>query len=503
MKWRPEIFAFASLFFAGFSAHASPVVETIGPVSGDGGFNPVIVGASAGSTYFNPALLGDAREGALVGFSLSSEQVGITLDGRRSGANVPLAVAGRDILKDGQPIDNGVVPTDWLNFGCEKGTGVGQCSQQPSFAARPRQQHGSNGKTRAYLTLGLVKHLIPDRLSIGLYAMLPLSRLTTTSTFYVDEREALFSNSLHSELYGDRMTALSISAAGAFKLLKNLSIGVGVAIGLTNAATSASYVRDSTNYNTLLINNEVGVTVAVSPHMGIAYRPFSWLNVAGSLHAPQSFVLDTTLSSTLPSGVQSGATKREVHDYLPWRASFGVQADVMKRARWSLGVVASVKYAAWSDYLDRHAASPGIYGGDQVWKDTLTWSAGIRPRYKFLRTWVDLQYAPSPVPEQIGPANYVDNDRVGMAIGSDLTLDVAGTKLRPGISLTGSRLIRRHNTKVDSRIVDELPDGSTFAGTRDPVPGAPGLQTNNPGWPGFASSGWILGGSVSIEILFR
>jgi hypothetical protein len=90
-----------------------------------------------------------------------------------------------------------------------------------------------------------------------------------------------------------------------------------------------------------------------------------------------------------------------------------------------------------------------------------------------------------------------------MAVGADLTLDVAGAKLRPGISLVGYRLIRRHDTKDDSRITDELPDGSTFAGTRDPVPGAAGLQTNNPGWPGFASDGWVYGGSFTLDVLLK
>jgi long-chain fatty acid transport protein len=493
----------AALLLLAKGASASPVVELIGPVGGDGGFNPVILGASAGSTYFNPALLTQSDEGLLLGFSVYSEQIGVTLDGRKNGSDVPLSVGGRDILgADGLPIPNGVVPTQWLAQGCDQGTRPGQCPA-PAFQARPRQAAGDSGKTRTYVSIGLVKHLVPDRLTIGLYAMLPLSRLTTTSTFYVDEREALFSNSLHPELYGDRMTALSVSAGAAFKLFKELSVGLGVAIGLTNAATSATYVRDTADYNTLLVNNQVGVTVAVAPHLGVAYRPFPWLGIGGSLHAPQSFVLDTAIGATLPSGVQSGGSFREVHDYLPWRASFGVEADQLKRARWSLGVAASVKYGFWSDYQDRHGASPSNYGADLTWKDTLTWSAGIRPRYKSLRTWIDMQYAPSPVPEQVGRSNYVDNDRVGMTIGGDLTVDIAGTRMRPGLSLTGSRLIHRHNTKDDSRIVDELPDGATFATTRDPVPGAPGLQTNNPGWPGFASAGWVYGGSVSLEILFK
>jgi hypothetical protein len=484
-------------------AEASPLFETMGPVGSDGAMSPSAAGASAASTYFNPALLIDAEDSALFGFAVLSEQIALTLDGRKGGAEVPLAVAGRDVLGgDGQPISNATVPTQWLDQGCDEGTRKGQCSA-PAFGARPRQSRGSSGNTRAYVALGLVRELIHDRLKLGLYGLVPVSRLTTASTFYNDEREALFSNSLHPELYGDRLTAISLSAAAGFKLLDTFSVGIGVSLGLTNAASSATYIRDSSNYDSLLINNQVGVTVAASPQIGVSYKPFSRLRFGGALHAPEAFVIDTTIGATLPSGAQSGATKSEVHDFMPWRASFGVEADVVNRARWGLGLAASAKYGFWSAYLDRHGASPSTYGSDLAWKDTLTWAAGVRPKYGPARGWIDMQYAPSPVPDQIARSNYVDNDRVGMALGTDVTVEVGGARLRPGLSLVGYRLIRRHNTKVDARMIDELPDSAIYAGSREPVPGAAGLQTNNPGWPGFASEGWVYGGTFTLDVLLK
>jgi long-chain fatty acid transport protein len=80
---------------------------------------------------------------------------------------------------------------------------------------------------------------------------------------------------------------------------------------------------------------------------------------------------------------------------------------------------------------------------------------------------------------------------------------LGATRLRPGVELIGYRLIWRHNTKDDSRMVDELPDNSVFASTRDPVAGAAGLQTNNPGWPGFGSEGWVYGATLSIQVLLQ
>jgi hypothetical protein len=38
-------------------------------------------------------------------------------------------------------------------------------------------------------------------------------------------------------------------------------------------------------------------------------------------------------------------------------------------------------------------------------------------------------------------------------------------------------------------VKDEVPDDGQVGG--EPIAGAAGLQTNNPGWPGFTSQGWI------------
>ena len=347
-----------------------------------------------------------------------------------------------------------------------------------------------------------MKHVVKDRASLGLYLALPLGSLTTAESFYVDQREQLFSNSLHPELYGDRLTAISVALAGSVRILRTLSVGLGATLGLSNTTSSATYVRDSTNYKSLLLNNDIGVSVSISPQLGVFWSPFSWLRAGGSLHAPASLAIDESINSTLPDGVASSTTKRQVHDDMPWRQSLGLEADVFQRAHTGLAVTASIERFDWSSYVDRHGDSPTAYGDDLAWHDTLNTTIGIRTRYRRLRALMDLQYAPTPVPEQVGRSNYVDSDRLGAAIGGDVELHIGGVRLRPGATVVGHRLIYRHQTKDDSRIVDELPDHSRFAATGDPVPGSSGLQTNNPGWPGFASEGWVYGGTLTLEAAF-
>jgi long-chain fatty acid transport protein len=480
------------------TVRASPLLEAPGSVGDNAGAQGVVSGPGAASTYFNPALLVFAEDDLLLGFAIISEQVGVTLEGR-TGGEVPLVVGGRDVFApNGTPLPNSVVPTQWLQQGCPPGTGAGECPA-PGFAARPRQSMGTSGKTRPYLALGLVKHLLSRRLSLGFYALLPLGGYTTAQAFYPDEREALFSDSLHPELYGDRLTAVSLVAGAALELLPNLSVGASVSIGLANAATSSVYVQDATNYNTLLLNNGVTTSVDVSPTLGVAYTPVGWLRLGGVVHAPESFKLTTDIDNTLPSGTESSTTQQNVFDWMPWRFGMGAEAELLRTAKQTLSLVGSLEYGVWSSYEDRHGQSPSIYGPGLGWSNTLSGALGVRGTYDAARLFLDFRYIPSPVPQQVGRSNYVDNDRFGILLGGDVVLPLPW-KIRPGLQLFADRLVPRSNEKNDALVLDEVPDGSYLGSTHQPIPGAQGLQTNNPGWPGFSSGGWLWGGALTLSV---
>jgi long-chain fatty acid transport protein len=474
----------ATLLFASKSL-ASPLIDHVGAIGGNEGAQGVIAGGGPAATYFNPAMLAVADDGVLMSFALASPQIGVQLDGR-AGGDVPLIVGKRGIVgADGQPIANDVVPTSWLRRGCDAGTEADECPP-PGFAARPRQARGTSKRLRTYLVLGLVKKVVRDRLTIGMYGMLPLSGFVTARSYYVDEREALFSNSLHPEMYGDRLSAISLVFGGAFTVTPELSLGAGVSLGLLNSAAASTYVRDASDYNTLLLNNEVSTSVNVAPNAGVRWAPKSWIRIGGALRAPQSFVLDTEITATLPSGTQSTTTRRNVFHAMPWMVSVGAEVDVAR-----ISFAASTTYAAWSGYRDRQGDSAGF-------KDTLSFAVGARMTRGRVRGFVDLTYVPTAVPLQTGRTNYVDNDRVGTLLGCDFDLGLGG--MRAGVQLFVHRLLPRHQTKDRVRLRDELPDDAVMADTHDPVPGAGGLQTNNPGYPGFSSNGWFSGGALTLLV---
>src|SRR5262249_37220402 len=143
--------------------------------------------------------------------------------------------------------------------------------------------------------------------------------------FYPDEREALFSNSLDPELYGDRLTAINVVAGAAFKIVPALSVGAGLSLAISNSVASTSYVRDPTNYDTLLLNNSIKTNVSVAPTIGALFVPISWLRVGAVVHSAQSFDIDTTVTAVLPSGTQSTSSRHDVFDWTPWSVGLGVE----------------------------------------------------------------------------------------------------------------------------------------------------------------------------------
>lgn len=482
------------LVFVPRSAEASPVFELLGASTGTGGYNARVTGAGSASAYFNPALLARAENRVELGMVVLSQQIGMTLDGRSHG-DVPLVVGERTLLDpSGNPISNATVPTDWLQHGCP------QCGNPP-FAARPRQAAGDGIGTKLYAVTGFTDRIIKDRLVIGLYALIPIGDFVSAKSFYNDERDQFFSNSLHPEMYSDRMTATSLAFGAGSRIVDTLSVGVSFTLALTNAAQSATYVRDPIDYNKLFISNDVHVKANVSPHFGVAYDPLDWLHLAGTVHTPQSFKLNMGITAALPAGNESGTTREEVHDYLPWMFGLGGAVDLNPRSKHVFSIAANVKYALWSNYVDRHGENPGAQGSAFEFKNTFSESLGLHHHGGRWGSFLDFTYVPTPVPPQTGRSNYVDNDRLGAILGGEYNFEIGDLPFRVGAQLQAQSLLSRYQAKNDSLIVDELPD-NTVDNKGKPVPGAAGLQTNNPGWPGFRSDGWILAAGVNLALMF-
>jgi long-chain fatty acid transport protein len=482
-------------------AEASPLFEIAGGVGGQGGFNGRTVEGGASSAYFNPALLTDADAGLSVGVFVLSEQIGISLAGRPGTQYaVPVGIDNATYA-GGKPWPSYPIPTAWLQ------NGRPATATTPALAARPRQSDGSGQDVFAYQMLGLVTKLFHDRLTLAGYAVIPYSKFTGADAFYSDEREQYFTNSLHPELYGDRLVATSIAFGAGVKVTDDLSLGVGFSLNMTTQAYTPTYVSNTGELQNILVDSDVKVLVSLSPHGGVSYRPIPRLRLTATAHAPEKLQIDTDFTFLLANGVQETAGVDFTHDYMPWQFGAGASYDLLTTRNDGITVAATLVYGQWSSYLDRHSEAPiAAYG----WYNTLTPVLGARVRHGDVAMFLDSEYQPSPVPLQTGRTNYVDNDRLGFDGGADYAFSLWGTDFRVGAQLQLQRLIPRYQTKLPTPatpdgldhypalVADEVPDNSTLNG--QPLAGAQGLQTNNPGWPGFGSQGWLLGGGVNVEV---
>lgn len=489
-------------------AHASPLFELMGDATGDGGLVARHAGAGAASTYFNPALLPRARERLEAGVLLLDDAIDVNPT-RRTDANTDVAPEAAGAFHGSgalEPVYPPPIPTAWLEHGCAK-----DCEQalvDDPVSARPRQGGEAHGGPLAYLGFGLVNQLIEDKLVFGLYLLVPLSELTRATSFYSDEREQYFSNTLYPELYSDRLEATSVAFGFGSRPLERLSFGVSFTLAFNNRAESPTFVPDASRYEELLIRNDVHADQSLAPHFGVAVEPVDDLVLTATLHTRQALSIKTGFSSFLPDGSEQHATRRFTHHDQPWSAALGSEYRVKLQPWHALALVAGATFTHWSSYRDRHDEAPS---GAYAWSDSVTPNIGVRHTWGRTDALLDASWVTSPVPTQSGRTNYVDTDRLALAGGVQYGFTLWGADLRAGLHARVDRLLPRTDDKRvppkgykgDDLVRDEVP-GDAVRKTETDVAVDPrdGLQTNNPGYPGYSIEGWILAGGASLALLF-
>lgn len=486
------------------AVNASPPFELMGSAVGSGGFSARATGAESASAYFNPALLSRAEPGLELGWFVLNDGIDLTLFARDPSVDVP--VAALDEFEGRLP----AIPTSWLQNGCDPAMG-GRCVTK--LPARPRQGAGSSGNKRVYQVFGLVTQVAKQYFTFGVHGMFPLDAFLQGHSFFVDERAQFFSNSLHPELYSDRLTAMALAFGGASQVTKWLSLGAGVTLSLANSADAGTYVGNSAQIpETLQLDTRIKVSTGVAPHFGATLTPIEGLDVSVTAHTPQKMEIVTGFSTFLPNGDLQRADRTSTLAWEPWKLGLGVQYDFVRSPEHQFGAVASATYALWSDYVNRQTQRPQQGYG---WSDTFGLTFGLRHVYASKLSWgLDATYQPTPVPPQTGRTNYVDNDRYAFAASFTYKLPIA-EKMQLRLGFTGQLHIlrERSQTKLDPKapqfagnsysqlVQDEWIDGAVN-NREEVIEESNGLQTNNPGWPGFSSEGMILGGGVSVSLLY-
>jgi hypothetical protein len=503
-KFFSKACTFAVVSVLAVTAHASPLFEIAGGDNG-GGANARFTAPGISSAYFNPALLPYVRRSLSFGVLVLQDSVTLTLDGR-SGGDI-----GFELLdsynEDLTGFDYGTYPTDWIENGCDPALG-GEC--QRAVTARPRQADGTSGVARPYVSVGLVQPIFGRYLVMGVHALIPAGGFTGGDQFFVDEREQFFSNSLHPELLGDRLSAPSIAFALATEPTDGFTLGVGLGVRLKTSAQADTFIIDgNAQSETLQLSTGIDVSIGIAPYVAARYE---FGDRAGSLsltaHSPNRFDVEVGLLTQLADGDVQTATREATLDYMPWQIGFGGEVKMPSREGWHIALTGGVVLRRRCANLDPQGDTPS---GDYAWSDTISSSLGARFEHDGTAFGLDASYTPTPVPEQTGRTNYVDSDRYGFNGSVSREVELAGRDLRVGLNGQLNRITQRHHTKADvdtsgavdpSLVIDEFPDTAVDTRRQEPVDAALGLQSNNPGWPGYGSEGWLWGAGFSVEFLY-
>jgi hypothetical protein len=481
-------------------ALASPALELLG-AQASGGATARVSADDESASYFNPALLPGLGSRASAGLTLLIERIDVDLDPRESApaceggaCDVPAVNgAGPESFRraDGSALDAPTVPTTWLQDGRRDSDG------ELVLAPRPRGAAGTGSEERGLLSLGALGAFACGKAAVGVHLVLPLSGALQTHAFYPDEREQLFSNSLHPELYGDRLRILGLALGVGVAPWPWLAIGAGASLAVGSSASAPAYVPSLADLDTLLLDSKVSVSTSLSPHLGVAILPWRWLTLAATVHSPQGTEIETRFSYVIATGIEQRARQRFVHGYLPWIFALGAQAELARVGGHLLGAAVTGQYALWSDYRDRHGERPR---GRGAWSDVPAVSVALQHGVGGLRTALDASYQPSPVPEQGGRSSYVDGDRVSVGLGSRYAFTLLGAALRAGLHAQLQRVLPEETRKDPEALVDEVPDDAEGGVPRGPIEGREGLQSNSPGFPGWSSQGFVLavGGEVGV-----
>lgn len=374
----------------------------------------------------------------------------------------------------------------------------------PNYSERLRSRSDTvNPDGTSGVAVGGTFRLLGDNLSLGGVIFAPFDGFGTSSSHFADEREQYFSNQLHYELMGERLSTEVMAFGMSYRLRPWLSMGIGMLI-LPGAVTSAPvYVRNAADLSQVDINIAVDQKARRALTAGVIVRPAESLRIGLTFQDEIWFAVGGQAMVQLRGEEAQGTVIQEINvisGYSPTRVS-GSLAWVHEVATVSL----EGTYRVWSRYLDNHGALAGF-------DDTIDVKVGLElPMSPGTFARAGLGWAPSPVPAQTGRTNYVDNDRiaVGFGAGSDvelwdlaLTIDV-GFQVQ---ALIADQVTKSQGTNPDCadgvrRLCDEFADlerDTPLTQARDTV----GLQSGNPGFPGYSHGGYVVAASIDVKWKF-
>ncbi len=472
--------------------NASSVLELMGAFDSPNAFTARIISTGAEAAYFNPAYIVMQEDSFKLGFGMMIQSKTIRHFDKPSGYDVSeeiYSASSSEISGNGKYVP--LATSDLIN---KRGS-----ADYDTFDG--------------IITVGAVKSIIKNWLGAGVYALIPVAGIQTQEPFFNDEREQYFSNSLHFELYGDRLKQFSMAFALGGKVGDFLKLGAGLSVSTYTVTQNRVFVPDGTDPKTQIINSKMKVGSSVSPYFSFVANPFLGFNLTGTFHFPRNTGV-VELNNEMQvwnwdygddSKKYLAASSTMTAGYQPIKFSIGMFYDFVV-AGYTISPMAAFEWSRWSTYVNRHGERPL-----DKWDDVFSGMGGLHVKHRQRKAAIDLAYIPSPVPAQDGRENYVDNDRLGFSVGYTEYFHFESFSIGGGINSSVQWLLTRTEMKAnekerpekDGGLVDEFPDDTVnYTDMSAGFPTAKGLQTNNPGFPGWESSGFVMGIGISVEVLY-
>ncbi|MEZ4266273.1 MAG: outer membrane protein transport protein [Myxococcota bacterium] len=263
----------------------------------------------------------------------------------------------------------------------------------------------------------------------------------------------------------NRAQTVSIQTALAFRPHDRLSLGIGV---LTLAGLKGG-VEVAPGQGGRLGSSVRDVVIAsYSLVVGMQAQPTDWLALALTWRAESradfDFPVTADLGDTVPLPVPT-LDIRGTAQFDP--AQLAIELALRPRP-WLL-VAANVATKRWSTFRNPivYTAVPEDYPDQPVpaFRDTVVWRLGLEAKAK-VGAWellprLGVAWEPSPVPEQTGLHNYLDNDRAILGAG----VGVRWRGLRLDVAAQWHVLRERTDTK-DPALVDDPQSNPGFPSIR-------------------------------------
>ncbi len=480
-----------SVSLAPLFSFATPAMDTVGALDSETPMSAGL-GSRPSATYFNPALLAWSKEQVSVGFIIIHQDLQLTFHERPREANVDRSIYGAVAIDPESTARGSAVPLPTSDI--------------------PNRSLSHESNQQVFLSSGLIKPLIKEKLNFGLNAMVPLHRFELQSPNYIDERAQYFGNQLSFERWSDNLEGLSVSAGLGISMGDQFSLGLSGTMLNRAVASSQVFLSDASYQGLSVISPRVEVYSVISPSASIAWRaplsssPTSYQRerrgglrsiVFVTIHAPEDIEVKGRSDVKIwnypyaegESSIQQSfeQTYRVVPLRIRWGALLPLSIlGLSERIALFTGGV----WSQWSKYRNRSAERA-------LWSDQVEASGGALWRGEISGLSGDLRWRPSPVPEQSGRTSYVDPHQLALNLSAYYTLT---STLRLQLNLQGHYLLPRtdrKSLKSLTPVIDEFP-ASQDELTGDLISSSLGVQSNNPGYPGYDSQGVVWVGGLSI-----